>query len=237
MEDEEPGRLRRELEGHAARHVVGQVADEVDRAAEHRLRAVAAVRGVDAAVVEDADVVHAAVGLDEVVAHHVDVVAVDVDRRGAALGVALRRPVGRDADAVVEVGDGVAGDDVAGPVDLDRVVAGEQVRAVRPGAGPQRPGPADQPEAIVAAEEQVVGDVEVARARVLGPDAEADLLEPAVLDRQRHGTGHVLAAGAACRRRCCGSSDRRRCDGACPSRRRARGCRRRRRPPRHRRRP
>ena len=46
------------------------------------------VGGVDAAVPHHADVVDAAVGLDEVVAGHVDVVVVDVDRDGPL--VALR---------------------------------------------------------------------------------------------------------------------------------------------------
>ena len=107
--------------------------------------------------------------------------SIDEARRS---GSCSRRAVGRDADAVVEIGDRVVGDDVARAVDLDGVVARQRVRAVRAGAGPQRAGPADQAEAIVAAEEEVVGDVEVARAGVLGPDAEADVLEAAVLDRQ-----------------------------------------------------
>ena len=65
---EQSGGLGGKLEGDAAGDVVEDVADEIGRAAEDGLRAVAAVRRVDAAVVVDADVVHAAVGFDEVVA-------------------------------------------------------------------------------------------------------------------------------------------------------------------------
>jgi len=76
---EQSGGLGGKLEGDPAGDVVEDVADEIGRATEDRLRAVAAVRRVDATVVVDADVVHAAVGFDEVVAGHVDVVVVDVD--------------------------------------------------------------------------------------------------------------------------------------------------------------
>ena len=76
------------------------------------------MRRVDAAIVEHADVVHAAVGFDVVVPHHVDVVVVDVDGRGAAFGILFRRAVGGNADPVVEIRDRVVGDDVTGAVYL-----------------------------------------------------------------------------------------------------------------------
>ena len=49
-----------------------------------------------------------------------------------------------DRTVIVEVGDGVVGDDVSGAVDLDRVVAPHLVRAVRADAGPERSGPTDE---------------------------------------------------------------------------------------------
>ena len=122
--------------------MIQDVADEVDRPAEHRLGAVSALRGVDAAVVHDPHVVNSAVGLHEVVIEHVHVIVVDVDRRGPLVGILRRRPVGRDADRVVEIGDRVVGDHMPRPVDLDRVVAREQVRAVGPAlahSGPVQP--------------------------------------------------------------------------------------------------
>ena len=102
--------------------MIEDVADEIDRAAEHGLCAIAAVGGIDAAVVEDADVVDAAIGFDVVVAQHVEVVVVDVDRRSATFGVLFGRAVSGDTDRVVEISNGVVRDDVAGAVDLDGVV-------------------------------------------------------------------------------------------------------------------
>jgi hypothetical protein len=69
------------------------------------------------------------------------------------------------------------------------------VRGVRAGAGPQRPRPADQPVAIEPADEKIVGDIEVARAGELGPHAEADVFETAVLHCQTHGPCQLLLAG------------------------------------------
>ncbi len=88
------------------------------------------------------------------------------------------------------------GDDVSGAVDLDGVVAEHLVRAVGADRAPQGAGPADEEIALLgAAEEDVVGDVEVGRAGVLGPDAEADVLEAAVLDGEADGAELFLAAG------------------------------------------
>ena len=81
------------------------------------------------------------------------------------------------------------------PVDLDRVIAREQVGAVGPCAGPHRSCPPDQPEAVIAAEKQVVRNVEVTGAGILGPYSESDLLKAAVLDRQSYRAEHLLLAG------------------------------------------
>ena len=193
VEREQARRLRRELERDPAGNVVKQVPNEVSRAAEHGLGAVAAMRRVDPSVVEDADVVDAAVRLDEIVPRHVDVVVVDVDRGSPPVRVGLRRAVGRDADAVMEVRDGVVSDDVSGAVDLDGVVAADFVGAVGSGATPQRTGPADQQIALLeSAEEDIVRDVEVARSGVLGPHAEPDVFETTVLDGESHCSGNAL---------------------------------------------
>ena len=109
--------------------------------------------------------------------------------------IRLRRAVGGDPDAVVKVRNRIVRDHVSGAVDLDRVVAGHLVGAIRPGARPQRPGPTDQPEPIVPADEQVVRNIKVARAGKLGPHAEPDVLEAAVPDGQRDGTSHAFLTG------------------------------------------
>ena len=93
----------------------------------------------------------------------------------------------------MEVSDGVVGDDVTGSVDLDGIIAADFVRAVGAGAAPQRAGPADQQVALLdTAEKDVVGNIEVARSGVLGPDAEADVLEAAVPDGEADGAVHLL---------------------------------------------
>ena len=171
----------------ARRQVVRDVADPVDGPAERRLIAERVRRVVDEQVPQHADVVHAAVGLDRVVVAVRDVVAVEVDRDGAAVPVFARRilrpvgdagargdgavgvAVGLDVDAVVEVGDVVVRDDVARAVELDGDVRRHRGREdLAVDAAELRPhlaGPADQVLRIVAADEHAVGDVEAARAR------------------------------------------------------------------------
>src|SRR2546430_17701440 len=84
---EEASGLGRKLEGNSRRDMVRPVAEEVTRAAEDRLSTVPALGGVDPAVVEDADIVDAAIGLDEVVIEQVHVVVVNVDRGSATVRV------------------------------------------------------------------------------------------------------------------------------------------------------
>ena len=153
-----------------------------------------------------------AVGLERVVVEvrHVVVVEVDRDRppvpellrrilRAVGGGRAVRIAVGLDVDAVVKIGDVVVGDDVAGAVDLDghvrrhhrrKLLAVDAVEL----APELRARPADHVIRIVAADERVVGDVEVARARVVGEDAGADILEPAALHGQPLRAGDELRA-------------------------------------------
>ena len=78
-------------------------------------------------------------------------------------------------------------------VDLDRVVAVDRVGAVEP-----RVCPAQNPMPVVAAEKNVVRDVEVLRPRVLRVHSDADVLDPAVSDRQALRARHVLHASPEC---------------------------------------
>jgi len=55
--------------------------------------------------------------------------------------------------------------------------------------------PADEAEAVIAADEQVVGDVEIVRPGELGPDAEADVFKAAVLDGEADGAGYLFLPG------------------------------------------
>ena len=110
----------------------------------------------------------------------------------------VRHPVHLGVDAVVEVGDVVVRDDVAGAVEADAGVGLHHRRILLTldvfELLPERTGPADQVFVIVAADEHAVGDVEVARTRVVGEDAHADVLEPAALHRQSLGAGDELRA-------------------------------------------
>src|SRR5262245_53711691 len=123
---EKASRLGRKLEGNAGRDVVDHVAEEINGSAEDRLSTVPTLGGVDPAVVEDADIVDAAIGLDEVVIEQVQVVAVNIDRGSAALRVFFGRAVGGNADGVMKIGDGIAGDNMTWAVNLYGIVAGEQ---------------------------------------------------------------------------------------------------------------
>src|SRR5207247_1847049 len=198
---EEASRLGRKLEGNARRDVVKHVAEEIDRPAKDRLSTVATLGGVDAAVVEDADIVDAAIGLDEVVVEHVHVVVVNVDRGSAPVRVAFGGAVSGNTNCIVEIGNGVARDNVARAVNLHRIVAGEQVRTVS-GYRPRVAGrlaleaaPSHQAEAVVAAKEKIVRDVEIARTRILGPDAKTDVFEATVLDREADRAEDFFLAG------------------------------------------
>ena len=148
------------------------------------------MRGVEAPVAHDADVVDAAVAFDEVVAGDVDVIVVDVDRHRPVLAAGIGNAVRRNRDAVMEERHGVVRDRVARPVHLDRVVAVDGMRAIDAGARP-----AERAVVIVAADENVVRDIEARRSRKLGVDADPHALEPAVPDREPRGARDVFDAG------------------------------------------
>ena len=92
--------------------------------------------GIDSTIVEDSDVVDAAIGFNEIVTQGVHVVVVDIDGRGAPVGILFRGTVSGDGNGVVEVSDGVVGNHVTGTVDLNGVIALQQMRAIGSGAGP-----------------------------------------------------------------------------------------------------
>src|SRR4029453_2450639 len=98
-------------------------------------------------------------------------VVVEVGGRSAALGGGGGRPVRRDADTVVKVGDRVVGDDVSGSVYLDGKKAAQLMRRVD-ARGP-RAGlvPTDEAHLVFAAQEEIVGEEEVAGIGVFGPHA------------------------------------------------------------------
>jgi hypothetical protein len=111
--DEQARWLGHKLECDSARDIIENIADEVGRPAEDGLGAQACMGSVHSPVAHDPDIVHAAVSFDEVVPGHVNVVVVEVDRNSLAVLFRFGRAVRGDADAVMEVGDGVVADDVA----------------------------------------------------------------------------------------------------------------------------
>src|SRR5207247_152874 len=141
------------------------------------------------------------IGLDEIVIEHVQVVSVDVDGGSATVRVAFGCAVSGNANGVVEIGDGIAGDHVARAINFHGIVTGETVGAVggywpRAAAGLARDAaPSDQAEAVVAAKKEIVRNVEIARARILGPDAKTDIFKAAILDRKPDGAEDLFLAG------------------------------------------
>ena len=79
---------------------------------------------------------HAAVGLDEIVGHQVDVIIVEIDGCRFAVLFRIRRAVSADVDAVVEIGDVIVAHHVARSVHLDRVITLEAGAAIDPGIVP-----------------------------------------------------------------------------------------------------
>src|SRR5262249_18370229 len=113
----------------------------------------------------------------------------------------FRRAVGGDANGVMEIGDGIPGDHVAWAVNFNGIVAGEQVRTVS-GYGPRvaarlalGAAPSEQAKAVVATQEEIVGDVESARARILCPHSKTDVLEATILHREADRAENFFLAG------------------------------------------
>ena len=112
---------------------------------------------------------------------------------------AVRIPVRLRIDAVVEIRNVVVRDDVSGAVHLDRDVRSHHRRELLSVFAvelpPELARPADDVIGIVPSDEVVVGNVEVARSRVVREDAGADVLEPAAFHRDAFGARNELRAG------------------------------------------
>src|SRR5262245_30857174 len=180
----------------AHRHVVDDVSIEVGRPAEDRLRAQPVLRRVEAAVAHDADVMYAAVGFNKIVNHYEDVIVVDVYRHSLLILRFGRRAIRADINAVVEVSDVVVTDDVPLPVYFDPII-----RLKRRGLIFAEIRPADQPVPIITTEQNIVRDVEILRAGILGRDADVDVLHPAVPHYEPATPKHVFQAGVKSDRR------------------------------------
>ena len=82
--------------------------------------------GIEAAILEDADVARAAIGLDAIVRHVGKIVVVEIDGNGQPVCDRVRRAVGiaigGDVDAVVPIGGVVVRDNMTLAINLDRVL-------------------------------------------------------------------------------------------------------------------
>src|SRR6476661_3023801 len=120
------------------------------------------------------------------------IVVTNVHCRSLTIQIRFWSSIRGNPNGVMKISDGVVSNYVAWPVNFDRIVAGEQVRRIRADITPPRPRPADQPIAVQPAQEQIVGNVEFSRTRVLRPDAESHVLESAIPDSQIGGTSKLL---------------------------------------------
>ena len=80
------------------------------------------MRGIETAVSHHPDVMNAAVGLDDVIDHHVNIIVVNVDRDRLLVLRLRRRAVRADVDAVVKVGYVVVTDHMPLAVNFDCAV-------------------------------------------------------------------------------------------------------------------
>ena len=194
--DQDAGGGVDELQRTSGGGVVNQIAIEIQRTAERRLRAECGAGRVEAAILKHADVARPAIGFDAVVRHVGKVIVVEIDgnrqpvfdRVGRAVGIAISG----DVDAIVPIGGVVVGDHVALAVDLHRVFGGDGRRITGELRPDRRGPPALQLVGIVAADEYVVRDVEILRARPIVFHAAADIFEAGMLQGESAGSGDVL---------------------------------------------
>src|SRR5262245_11614622 len=111
---------------------------------------------------------YAAVVINKIVSHYKYVIVVDVYRHSLLILRFGRRAIRADINAVVEVSDVVVTDDVPLPVYFDPII-----RLKRRGLIFAEIRPADQPVPIITTEQNIVRDVEILRAGILGRDADA----------------------------------------------------------------
>src|SRR5688500_3339232 len=105
-------------------YVEAYVTEQVDRSAEYRLGAEGSVISMESPVLEDADVVRAAVGFDKIISHVEDIVAREINRNSFLAG--LWQAMRIDTNAIMEVRDVIVTYDVALTVNLYRVIGGER---------------------------------------------------------------------------------------------------------------
>src|SRR5215510_11985676 len=102
--------------------MIEQVTVEIDRAAKNGLGAVASMRGTHTAIVKNADIVNATIRLHHIIIEQVEIVTINIYRGSTPIGISLWRAIGRDANAVMEIGYGVVSDHMAWAINLDRIV-------------------------------------------------------------------------------------------------------------------
>jgi len=180
--------------------VVDHVADEIHRSAEYRLRAHRAQHGIEAAVAQYACIAHGAVGFEAVVVHDINIVVVDINAGGEAVGrcvwPAIGCAIGGVVEPVMKPAHAVVRHHMAAAIDGNRVerahaAALGEIRSIHPGRdaipGEHRIEP-------LAAQHVVVGNVEVARTRPVRVHGRADVRELRTLHREPHRAGDVLHA-------------------------------------------
>src|SRR5258708_28384907 len=186
--------------GRSAGCMVGNVAYPIDRPSNGGLVANRMRGRIDHHISQDANVVHAAIDLEGIVVkvRHVIVVVINRNRTsvpvfpGWVVGTvdgmrAVRISVSFYVDPVVEISDIIVRNDVTRSVKPDRCVRGKDGReflTVDPSElCPEVSDPSKEMIRIVPAYEIAVGDVEIARTRIVREDTKVDILKPAFLYR------------------------------------------------------
>src|SRR5690606_25571562 len=164
-------------------NVVADVSDEIHRSSKNRLSAESGVVGIEPPVFKDADVMHAAVGFNEVVRCIEYIISVNVDRHTVLAG--LRKAMGIHADSVVEVGYVVVTDHVALPVYFHCIVGRQRRRILKS-------IPSDERVGIVSSDHDIVADIEVFGIDAMCHDCDAHVFDPAVLYSQPTGAHHAF---------------------------------------------
>ena len=98
------------------------IADKINGTAEYGLRAQTTVRGIDAAVAENTNIVHAAIRFYKIVRHEENIVVIEVDRNAFPFRSFFRNSISTNAYSVMEIGYIVVAHNMSLPVDFDRIV-------------------------------------------------------------------------------------------------------------------
>ena len=168
--------------------------------------------GIDHHVPHRSNIVHGAIDLEGVVVEVGHIIVVIVDRHRAVIPVctgrikgplhrvrAVRVSVSLHINAVVEVGDIIVCNDMALAVNPHRRIGLERHRKTLPVNEIELipeviAVPTLQMIGVIAADEIIVGDIKILRARIAVVDALIDILKTAVLDGQADGPGEELHA-------------------------------------------